>query len=138
VPARRRHQRRHRGLQRALELRPNFPTAALELGIALVDADRASDAEAPLVQAQQVPELDAQASFYLALADLRLRRYELARTNFERARERDPSLTTATQYYEGVIAFRRRDYDAAEQQFTTVQQQSPDTPMGRESARISR
>ena len=90
------------------------------------------------MQAQQVPELDAQASFYLALADLRLRRYELARTNFERARERDPSLTTATQYYEGVIAFRRRDYDAAEQQFTTVQQQSPDTPMGRESARISR
>jgi predicted negative regulator of RcsB-dependent stress response len=121
-------------LQRALELRPNFPTAALELAIALVDADRAGDAEAPLVQAQQVPALDAQASFYLALAELRLGRYELARTNFERARERDPSLTTATQYYEGVIAFRRRDYDAAEQQFTTVQRQNPETPMGRESA----
>ena len=121
-------------LQRALELKPYFPTAALELGIALVDADRAGDAEAPLVQAQQVPALDAQASFYLALAELRLGRYELARTNFARARERDPSLTTATQYYEGVIAFRRRDYDAAEQQFTTVQRENPETPMGRESA----
>ncbi|MBX3024811.1 tetratricopeptide repeat protein [bacterium] len=121
-------------LERALALRPYFPNAALELGIALVDADRPAKAEAPLMQAQQVASLDAQASFYLAVAQLRLRRYELARTNFTRAADRDPSLATAAQYYEGVIAFRRRDYESAESAFAAVQRQNPDTAMGRESA----
>ncbi len=121
-------------LQHALELRPYFPTAALELGIALVDADRASEAEAPLLQAQQVPALDSQASFYLALAELRIGRYELAQTNLERARKADPSLNTAADYYEGVIAFRRRAYDDAEVKFATVQRTNPDSAMGREAA----
>jgi Tfp pilus assembly protein PilF len=121
-------------LERALQLRPYFPNAALELGIALVDADRAVHAEAPLMQAQQVPALDAQASFYLALAQLRIGRLELARMNFERARQRDPSLATAVEYYLGVIAFRRRDYAAAESAFASVQRRDPDTAMGRESA----
>lgn len=121
-------------LQHALALRPYFPTAALELGIALVDADRAADAEAPLMQAQQVASLDAQASFYLGLAQLRLGRLELARASFDRARERDPSLATAVQYYEGVIAFRRRDYESAESAFAAVQNHDPTTAMGREAA----
>jgi tetratricopeptide (TPR) repeat protein len=121
-------------LERALQLRPAFPNAALELGVALVDADRAVDAEAPLMQAQQVAALDAQASFYLALAQLRIGRFELARSNFQRAAQRDPSLATAAQYYEGVIAFRRRDYESAESAFAKVQRENPDTAMGRESA----
>ena len=121
-------------LQRALALRPYFPNAAFELGVALIDADRPADAEAPLLQAQQVAALDAQASFYLALAELRLGRLELARSNFQRARERDPSLAAAAQYYDGVIAFRRRDYDTAMEQFAAVQRDRPDTQMGREAA----
>ncbi|HSP99277.1 MAG TPA: tetratricopeptide repeat protein [Candidatus Dormibacteraeota bacterium] len=120
-------------LQHALALRPYFPNAALELGIALVDGDRAVEAEAPLLQAQLVPALDAQASFYLALAQLRIGRFETAQTNLERARKADPSLATAADYYEGVIAFRRRAYDDAEVKFAAVQRERPDSPMGRES-----
>jgi len=120
-------------LQRALALRPYFPNAALELGIALVDDDRAVDAEAPLLQAQQVPALDAQASFYLGLAQLRLGRMEMAQASLARARQLDPTLTTATQYYEGVIAFRQDDYETAEKAFAAVQSERPDSAMARES-----
>ena len=121
-------------LQHALAVKPYFPAAALELGIALVDDDRAVEAEPLLLQAQQVPAYDAQASFYLALAQVRIGRFESAQTNLERARKADPSLATAAEYYEGVIAFRRRDYDAAETSFTTVQRDKPDTAMAREAA----
>lgn len=121
-------------LQRALALKPYFPAAAFELGVALVDGDRAAEAEAPLLQAQQLPALDAQASFYLALAEIRLGRYEAARTNLARARRGDPSLGTAADYYEGVIAFRRRAYDEAEVKFAQVQRDRPDSTMGREAA----
>src|SRR5690606_25125968 len=78
--------------------------------------------------------LAAQASFYLGLAQVRLGRLEAAQSSFERARAADPSLGPATQYYEGVIAFRRRDYDAAESACTTVQRDKPDTAMAREAA----
>ncbi|MFN8644080.1 MAG: tetratricopeptide repeat protein, partial [Candidatus Binatia bacterium] len=121
-------------LQHALAVKPYFPAAALELGIALVDDDRAVDAEPYLLQAQQVPAYDAQASFYLALAQVRIGRLELAQTNLERARTADPSLGTAADYYEGVIAFRRGDYDAAETAFAAVQRDKPDTAMAREAA----
>ncbi len=121
-------------LQRALAVRPYFPNAALELGIALVDADRAVDAEAPLLQAQQVPALDAQASFYLGLAQLRLGRMEMAQASLARARQLDPTVTTATQYYEGVIAFRQNDYESAEKAFAAVRSERPDSAMARESA----
>jgi len=120
-------------LERALALRPHFPAAALELGIALVDVDRPDEAEPPLLQAQQVPALDAQASFYLALAELRLGRYDLADTNLARARQADPSLTVATQYYQGVVAFRRGDYGAATSAFETVRRERPDSAMAREA-----
>lgn len=121
-------------LERALALRPHFPAAALELGIALVDADRPDEAEVPLLQAQQVPALDAQASFYLALAELRLGRYDLADTNLARARQGDPSLTVATQYYQGVVAYRRGDFGAAQTAFETVQRERPGSAMAREAA----
>ena len=120
-------------LERALALRPWFPVAALELGIALIDEGRAAAAEPPLLQAQQVPALDAQASFYLALAQLRLGRMDLARASLARAREGDASLTTATRYYEGVIAYREGDYTAAEEAFASVQRERADTAMGREA-----
>lgn len=120
-------------LETALRLRPYFPVAALELGIALVDAGRFADAEPLLLQAQPVATLDAQASFFLGLAQLRLNRFEAARANFARARRVDPSLALAAQYYDGVIAFRQRDYDAATAAFESVKRDGPTSAMAKES-----
>ncbi|MEO8602934.1 MAG: tetratricopeptide repeat protein [bacterium] len=120
-------------LQTALRLRPYFPVAALELGIALIDAGRFAEAEPALLQAQQVTTLDAQASFYLGLAQLRLGRLEMARASFARARRLDPSLTLATQYYDGVVAYRLQDYPTAEAAFAAVQRDSPTSVMAHEA-----
>lgn len=121
-------------LETALQLRPYFPVAALELGIALVDDGRYRQAIPYLTQAQNVATLDAQASFFLGLAQLRSDEYEPARQSFARARRLDPSLTLATQYYEGVIAFREEDYASAEAAFRGVQRDGPSSAMARESA----
>jgi Tfp pilus assembly protein PilF len=123
-------------LQAALAQRPNFPAAALELGVALTETGRYAAAEPWLAQAQRDPSLDAQASFFLGLAQLRLDRLDEAQANFARARAGDPSLDLSTQYYEGVIAFRRGDLDTAEARFTAVENASPDSAMGREAAQF--
>jgi tetratricopeptide (TPR) repeat protein len=123
-------------LQAALAVRPDFPAAQLELGIALTEAGRYQDAYPWLVQAQRQPDLDAQASFYLGLGHLRIGRLDDAQESFERARQRDPSLDTNVQYYEGVIAYRRRKLGTAQTHFTAVEQAAPDTPLGREAAQF--
>ena len=120
-------------LRAAMRIRPYFPVAALELGSALIDANEFAEAEPVLLQAQQVPTLDAQASFFLGVAQLRLDRFESARDNFARARRLDPSLALATQYYDGVIAYRQEDFTAAETAFSQVQRDNPSSAMAREA-----
>jgi Tfp pilus assembly protein PilF len=121
-------------LETALQLRPYFPVAALELGVALIDAGRYGEAIPYLTQAQNVATLDPQASFYLGLAQLRADQDEAALQSFGRARRLDPSLALATKYYEGVIAYRKTDYEAAEAAFRQVQHDGPTSLMARESA----
>lgn len=123
-------------LRAALAARPDFPQAALELGIALTDTGQYQDAEPLLLQAQLQPTLDAQASFFLGIAQLRLERYSAARQSFARARTRDPSLDLSAQYYEGVIAYQEHDLSTAEALFTTVEQANPSSAMGRESTQF--
>jgi len=123
-------------LQAVLAAKPNFPEAALALGIALVDADRNAEAERWLLQAQVQPDLDGQASFYLGIAQLRLERYAAAQESFARARLRDPSLDVPTQYYEGVLAYRQHHLNSAETSFAAVAQASPTSTMGRESTQF--
>ncbi len=120
-------------LERAIKLRPYFPVAALELGIALVDAGRYAEAVPYLTQAQNVATLDAQASFFLGLARLRLDQFESARESFARARRLDASVALAAQYYDGVISYRQNDYDAAETAFRQVQADNPTSAMAKES-----
>lgn len=123
-------------LQAALAARPDFPQAALELGAALTETGRYAEAAPWLQRAQQRPKLDAQASFFLGLAQLRLDRLAEAQANFARARAGDPSLDLAAQYYEGVIAYRRRDLDVAEERFSAVERANPDSAMGREAVQF--
>ncbi len=120
-------------LQAALALRPEFPQAQLELGIALTELHKYHEAEPYLLLAQRYPDLDAQASFYLGIAQLRLDRFDDAQRNFERARTRDPSTDLPARYYEAVIAFRRHKYSEAEKGFSSVAEATPNSAVGRES-----
>jgi tetratricopeptide (TPR) repeat protein len=123
-------------LQAVLAVKPDLAPAALELGAALTETGRYAEAERWLLQAQQQPDLDAQASFFLGLAQLRLGRLDGAEQNFARARERDPSLALASEYYQGIIAYRKQDFDSAEARFAAVERANSDSAMGRESARF--
>jgi len=123
-------------LRAALNIKPDLAPAALELGIALVDTGQYKEAQPWLVQAQQVPDLDAQASFFLAIAQLRLESYEEAQSNFARASARDPSLQLAAEYYQGVIAYREHDLTSAQTHFSAVERASPFSAMGHESTQF--
>jgi tetratricopeptide (TPR) repeat protein len=123
-------------LRAALALRPEFPQADLELGIALTQNGQNKEAVPLLQRAQYTPALDAQASFFLGLAQLRLDRPGDARQNFERARLRDPSLELAVQYYEGVIDYRQHEYGTAAAHFSAVQRANPDSAMAHEATQF--
>ena len=120
-------------LKTALAAQPNLTPAALELGVALSQSGHYAEAEPWLLRAQQQPDLDAQASLFLGIVQLRLDRLDDAERSFARARARDPSLDLAAEYYDGVIAYRRHDLAAAETHFTAVERASPESAMGRES-----
>lgn len=121
-------------LQAVLAVKPDLAPAALELGVALTETGRYQEAERWLLQAQQQPDLDGQASFFLGLAQLRLGRLDEAQQNFARAREHDPSLALASEYYQGVIDYRKQNFDSAAAHFTAVGRSNPDSAMARESA----
>ena len=123
-------------LRASLAARPYFLPAALELGVALTEAGQYKEAEPWLLQAQRQPDLDAQASFFLGIAQLRLERFSDAEQSFARARARDPSLDLAVEYYAGVIAYRRHDLASAETHFTAVQRANPDSAMAREAGQF--
>ncbi|MGH7788653.1 MAG: tetratricopeptide repeat protein, partial [Candidatus Binatia bacterium] len=86
-------------LRAALAINPNLPPVALELGVALTETGDYREAEPWLMRAQQQPDLEAQASFFLGLTQLRLDRLDDAQRNFERARAGDASLALSTEYY---------------------------------------
>jgi tetratricopeptide (TPR) repeat protein len=120
-------------LEEALKLRPNLDEAALELGIALVELGRNEEAVRWLKQAQARPDLDGQASFFLGIAYLRTENLDEARTELERARLKDPSVELSSRYYLGVVEYRSGAQTAAREHFTFVEQQSPQSAVGRES-----
>lgn len=121
-------------LEAALRLRPDLDEAALELGIALVESGRSAEAGRWLEQARGRPALAGQAEFFLGIAALRAERYDEASASFVRARAADPTLEATSRYYQGVADFRRGDRVAAREQFAAVQQQAPQTAVGREAA----
>jgi tetratricopeptide (TPR) repeat protein len=120
-------------LRAALAAKPDFPQAALDLGIALVQTGQYREAIPWLQQAQAVSDLDGQASLFLGIAQLRLGEPGAAQANFERAEARDPKQRLAARYYLGVAAYQRGQLRASQEQFTYVAQASPGTEMGREA-----
>lgn len=120
-------------LRAVLAAQPDLDAAALDLGVALVQTGKYRDALPLLVRAQQNVELDAQASLFLGVAQLRLDDIDPARENFARAAVRDPALKTSATYYEGVADYREGDFESAQAQFATVASSNASSDMGREA-----
>lgn len=120
-------------LQHALTVKPDLDQAALDLGVALVEANRYEEAIPWLQQAQRVADLEAQASLFLGIAQLRLGRFGAARTNLERASTRDVQLTPTARYYAGVADFSQHRFDSAEFNFKYVINARPNSQIATES-----
>ena len=121
-------------LRAVMAKRPDLSQAALELGVALLHDGQAAEAAVWLAQAQQVPDLDAAASFYLGIAQLRSGDLATARQNLERAAARDPQYTVASRYYQGVVEVRSGNQDRAIELFQYVAATSPESAIGREAS----
>ena len=121
-------------LRAVLAERPDFDDAALELGIALVQSGAYQEAQPWLEQAQRRADLDAQASLFLGLSELRRGDLGAARANFERAGIKSPERKLAAEYYLGVTDYQEGKFRSAAQHFTAVMQESPGSAMGHEAS----
>lgn len=120
-------------LRSVMEIKPDLSQGALELGVALVETGQFKEAIDWLTKAQQVPALDADASFYLGIAQMRVGDLDAARGNFERAAQRKPDLALASRYYLGVVEYRAGNYVEAQQHFDWVIETSPDSAVAQEA-----
>jgi TolA-binding protein len=120
-------------LRIVLKAKPDLTRAALELGVALAETQQYREAVPWLTQAQQDASLEAEASFFLGLAQLNLGDLDHAAQNFKRAAA-DPALGVSVRYYQGVIAYQRGDWATAEDNFRYVVSTSPDSEIGREAS----
>src|SRR5215831_12544661 len=119
-------------LRAVMAKRPDLGQGALELGVALLHEGQPAEAAVWLAQAQQVPDLDAAASFYLGIAQLRSGDLAAARQSLERAAA-DPQFTVAARYYQGVVETRLGNQDRAIELFQYVAATSPESAIGREA-----
>ena len=112
--------------------------APLELGVVLVEAAEYEQAIPWLEEAQNVPTLDARASLFLGIAQLRTGRTGAARQNFARAEQKDTALRLPARYYSGVAAYQDAKWSDAESNFEYVKAYDPTSDMGREAADVPR
>ena len=121
-------------LRAVLAAKPNLDQGALELGIALTQTGQYKEAVPLLEQAKRNSALDAEASFFLGLAQLRLSQPDAARQNFQHAAAVDPQLAVSARYYQGVIDYQAQNSSAAQAHFEYVVSTSPDSEMGKDAA----
>jgi len=119
-------------LRSVLAAKPDLHQGALELGIALVQTAAYKDAIPLLERAQRVASLDADASFFLGLAHLRLGQLDAARQDFKRA-ARIPELSLSSRYYQGVTEYQAQSWTKAREHFDYVVATNPSSEMGREA-----
>jgi tetratricopeptide (TPR) repeat protein len=121
-------------LRAALRKKPDFPEAALDLGVALIESGAYGEALPYLEQAQASPALEGNASLYMAIAELRLKEYDAARQSLRRAAAKDPTLALPALYYEALVDFEQGRNAQAEEHFQSVVTMSPSTEMGRQAS----
>lgn len=101
-------------LKRALEKKPELNQARLEIGVALAKrGGRDDEAATWLRQAQQTPEFDAAASFYLGIVQLRRKELSDARESLARAQRIAPTLAPVCRYYEALVEVQAEERERA-------------------------
>jgi tetratricopeptide (TPR) repeat protein len=119
-------------LRAVMTAMPNLTQGALELGVALLHNGESAAAAEWLAKAQ-VGDLDAAASFYLGIAQLRLDQLAQARESLQRAEAADPQFAPACRYYLGVVEVRSGNPDKAKEYFEAVVASSPESAIGNEA-----
>ena len=117
-------------VEAAVKLRPDLPSAALNLGILYYDAQQYDRAERVLVGAYQQPPTRFSAALFLGLSRYRKENLEGAREYLAEA-EKDPALRPTAQYYQGLILLREGQTEAAKTLFAQVQAERPNSEIGR-------
>lgn len=123
-------------LRRALQLKPDLFDAALDLGIALIEAGEFTEAKQVLEIARNAPALEAQACLYIGIALFRSNRYDEARSYLECARERDPTLAAVALYYLGLADIQESRWRSARAHLRAVLALQADTPVAQEAQEL--
>jgi tetratricopeptide (TPR) repeat protein len=110
-------------LQKAVKLKPTLAPAALFLGASLLDVGRFKEAAAPLRDAVAAMPKNAEAREMLARATLALSDYPSAATHYRALTALDASSPKAW------FGLARSYQGLAEDAFTALQQQAPESPM---------
>lgn len=120
-------------IERALQLWPELPGAALDLGILHFDAERYDEAEPWLQLAYAEPRDRFVAALFLGLSRFR-RGDDVAARRYLLEAEKDPELRPTAQYYDGLLLLRGGKPEEARQRFDSVQAAAPDSELGRVAA----
>ncbi len=118
-----------RDIDRAAQLRPDLPGAALDLGILHFEAEAYADAEDWLQRAYQQPRDRFAAALFLGLSRFRRGDDAGARTFFEEA-ARDPAVRASAQYYGALARLRLGQTDEARHLLEQVPAEQPDSEIG--------
>ncbi len=117
----------------ALDLKPDFYEAALQIGAARMQQGDDRDALRWLERARESPALEADASLLLGVARLHLGDTEAAAIDLERAGRTEDTRVTAD-YYRGVASYRLWRWNEATQQFSYVRDARPEGETGVQAA----
>lgn len=123
--------------QRARELDPDDSDLLFDLGTALLDAGRNAEARTAFEQVIQRQPQRARAHLFAGIAAYRDRQYDAAIGSLDRAVELQPDLRVQARYYQGLAEAFRGDLIAAEGAFSDVQEQSPQSPLGRSAGSLA-
>lgn len=119
-------------LQAALRERPDLTRASLELGAALLRADRPAEAAPQFAAARRDPELAGRATLFEGIARLRMGEDDAADALLREAGgEADQHL--AATYYRGVVEYRRGRHYRARNLLEEVVAAEPGSPTAKEA-----
>lgn len=120
-------------LRAALSIKPDFPEAQLDLGVALIESEQYAEAEPLLAEASRNPDLSGNAVLFLGIARLRQGESAASLVEFDRVPSIDPSLANTALYYRAVALRRLGRSEEARQSFEQVVANKPGSQIAAEA-----